>query len=87
MEGLSRENIKVGAEFGSFWPERINKIVMAGKNAFLVQTEDVQISSLQHLVVLRISEDGLFRSFIKCDPVSFNGEIYWFNDFEKEQTK
>ena len=79
-----REEIKIGALYGIYFPDRITKIVKEGKSTFMVLLEDCSCKTNKHLGVLKLEDTGFFEMRITCAENDFDGAKFWFDAYERE---
>lgn len=79
-----KDEIKVGALYGIYFPDRITKIVKEGKESYIVELEDCGDRSNKHLGVLKLEKTGYYEMRITTAVDNFDGANYWFNAYEKE---
>lgn len=76
--------IKVGALYGIYFPDRITKIVKEGKGAFIVELQDIGCATNKHLGVLKLEKTGYFEMRMQVAIDNIDGANFWFDAYEKE---
>lgn len=75
---FTRNEIKVGAIYGIYFPETITRVIRKGEHAFMVELTD---EGHKRYGALKVDNDGLYE--MRITSPDFDGVEEWYEVYER----